>query len=382
MTSRPSSLAGSLAGSLVGPLVGSEAAREPPVLAIARAPAADAAARPRRIESLDHLRVYAALTVLFGHAIHFLRETDAYRDEQLAFYRQGTGALVFMAVAGFIALHTEADRFAVPGAAAGFFRKRMRRLVPLYWVFTTLWLVTALVAPGQIDKHELDPIHIACSYLFLPWPRPFDAVPKPILSPGWTLNYIAWFNALFAVAMLFGRRRGLALASGVLLAVGAVGLVAHRQTGIAAFFTDSYVLMFALGMACVPVQRALARRGFVIPMPASLLAVCALFWLSWVGGEGRGWQDLQPMACATAIVAIATLTGPVASPRFRAVWGALAKASYSIYLSQAFSLGVFVVALRLTGLGARVPFAVATAAAMVFGLVCGLVVHRVVERRL
>lgn len=353
-----------------------------PTSANGRAPAVDAAARPARIESLDHLRVYAALTVLFGHTIHFLREADAYRGQQLSLYRQGTGALVFMAVAGFIALHTESDRFARPGAARSFLWKRLRRLVPLYWVFTTLWLVVAIVAPGRIDKHELDPIHVTCSYLFLPWPRPFDGVPKPVLSPGWTLNYIAWFNALFAIALMFGRRLGLGLAIAVLLGVGGLGLVAHQQTGIAAFFTDSGVLMFGLGMACVPLQRSLARRGFLIPMPVSLLAVGLLFCLSWMGAEGRGWQDLLPMACATAIVAVATLTGTVGNRALRTVWGALAKASYSIYLSQAFSLGAFVVGLEMTGLGTRLPFAVAIAAAMVFSIVCGLFVHRFVEKRL
>src|SRR5262245_40443476 len=88
-----------------------------------------------RIDSVDHLRGYAAFTVLIGHAIHFLNKSEYYRDDSIPFYRQGSGPVVFMAVAAFIAMYTDGNKFGSTGSAWSFLTKRMLRITPLYWIF-------------------------------------------------------------------------------------------------------------------------------------------------------------------------------------------------------------------------------------------------------
>ena len=46
------------------------------------------------------------------------------------------------------------------------------RAVPLYWIFTTLFVLVALVLPNALFKAALDPSHIVKSYLFIPAEHP------------------------------------------------------------------------------------------------------------------------------------------------------------------------------------------------------------------
>jgi exopolysaccharide production protein ExoZ len=337
-----------------------------------------------RIDSLDHLRVYAAFTVVIGHAIHFLNKSPYYRDDGISFYRQGSGPVVFMAVAAFIAMYTDGHKFGSSTSAWNFLTKRMLRITPLYWIFTTLWLVIAFTLPSVLDHPDINFWHVVSSYFYLPYPRAHDGVPKPVLISGWTLNCIAWFYVLFAVCLTLPRRAGLALAVAVPIALCAAGFLFPHTSGVAAFFTDRYLIAFALGIAAIPLYSRLKNRGVGISLPLSIVGVCGLFVLSWMHDPQRsGSADLLKVSCAFCIVVLAALTKKLKEGGiFATTWAVLAESSFSIYLSQAFSLGGFVVLLRLTGINGSMPFLVALVAANVFALACGVLVYYVLEKPL
>jgi peptidoglycan/LPS O-acetylase OafA/YrhL len=341
-------------------------------------------AKRERIDSLDHLRVYAAFTVVIGHAIHFLNKSPYYRDDGISFYRQGSGPVVFMAVAAFIAMYTDGHKFGSTTAAWSFLTKRMLRITPLYWIFTTLWLFIALAIPRVLDHPDVDFWHVVCSYFYLPYPRAHDGVPKPVLISGWTLSCIAWFYVLFAVCLTLRRRIGLAVAAAVPIAMCAAGYLFPNTQGVAAFFSDRYMIAFSLGLAAIPIYSWLKKRGVAISLPWSIVGVCGLFVLSWMHYPQRsGSADLLKVSCAFCIVVVAALTKKLQEGGiFATTWGVLAQSSYSIYLSQAFSLGGFVVLLRLTGINGSMPFLVALIVANVFALACGVIVYYVLEKPL
>ena len=239
-----------------------------PAAAPAAAASADGGAR-QRIEAIDHLRVYAALTVLFGHSVHVMSESHV-THASAPFYRQGVGAVVFMAMAAFVACYSQRDRFGLPGAGRQYLVKQLTRIVPLYWLFSTLFVLVALWLPDRVDHGELGFGHVLGSYLFVPLPRPFDGRLRPILNPGWVLNYIVWFYVLFAACLACRRRAGLTLCTAVLLGLYGLGLV-FSFAGAASFFTDRYLLVLALGMACWRIHELLRDR-VSIPIPLSLSA--------------------------------------------------------------------------------------------------------------
>ncbi len=340
-------------------------------------PPADA--RSERLESIDHLRVVAALTVLFGHAVHSLHETRAFASHELGFFRQGIGPMVFLAIAGFVAAHGSRGEFGVRGAGMRYLGKRLVRLVPLYWLFTTLFLAVAWFAPQLVDHGGIDLRHALGSFAFWPVPRPGDGKLRPLLNPGWVLVLIVWFHAWFALCMRREQRTGLAWCVGGLFAMTSVGIL---LPGPAAweFFASRHAFVLACGVLCAIAHGKLASR-VSLPLIPALAAVAALFSLAWATSRSEG--DWPTIACAIGIVVVASLArGFREGGTFATLWGTLARASYSIYLSQAFTLAAFALVADQSGILVRVPFVAALTAIMAWSLACGVLCHRLVEQPL
>jgi exopolysaccharide production protein ExoZ len=60
----------------------------------------------------------------------------------------GSGVPLFFAISGFIMVVTSASAFGSWSAAVDFMRRRIIRIVPLYWLVTTFALVGILVMPS------------------------------------------------------------------------------------------------------------------------------------------------------------------------------------------------------------------------------------------
>ncbi len=338
--------------------------------------------RGARLASIDYLRVYAALTVVFGHALHFVAELPQFHGAQLAAYRQGSGALVFIGVAGFITLYTERERFGIPGRPVAFLARRVRRLLPLYWVFTTLWLCVALLLPQLLDRNVVDVGHVFSSYLMLPWPRAGDGALRPVLSPGWTLNYIIWFYVFFAAALCLRRGVGIGLMALVLMLLGIEGSVS-QPGGAMAFLLSPYWLVFVTAMAVIPLHGWCQRRSLALPPMVSLLLVGLLFFGSWQPDVASIGGQLVRMLLCWGIVVVAAVTAPFSGgSRSARLLSSLAGSSYSLYLSQAFSLGIFAVLVEVSGLDHVLTFVPLVLLAAGWAILVGLLVHRLVEQPL
>src|ERR1700722_10284960 len=126
-------------------------------------------ARPNpTIHSLQALRAIAALLVVVDHALLKLTNDDlANPATHLAWTLGSTGVYVFFVISGFIMVHVSWDNFGQPGATEAFLRRRIIRIVPLYWLGT-------IVALGY---HKISATHgaqdgwldLACSIGFIPY---------------------------------------------------------------------------------------------------------------------------------------------------------------------------------------------------------------------
>jgi peptidoglycan/LPS O-acetylase OafA/YrhL len=248
-----------------------------------------AAGAPRLVggflPGVQALRAVAAISVAFTHFLHDAIGNGADPNGWLrwaqTFMPWDAGVDIFFVISGFIIVHASAGLFAAAGGWARFIRRRLTRIVPLYWIMTTLFLVVMFAGPGRIHGDIGGPGYLAASYLFIPWARP-DGVVQPALGLGWTLNYEIFFYAVFAPLLLL--RRGLAVG---LLVLGLGGFVTYGQVfGFAntqlAVWSNPIVLEFAAGMGLALVETAgvalpgAARLGLILAALAALhLAVLA-----------------------------------------------------------------------------------------------------------
>lgn len=95
-----------------------------------------------------------------------------------------------------------------------YYQRRAARLVPLYWLFTTFWLVIAFGAPSLVTHSAPKIGHIVTSYAFIPYARE-DGQFNPILALGWTMNFIFLFDLITGLAIRFTRHTALTVIIGI-----------------------------------------------------------------------------------------------------------------------------------------------------------------------
>ena len=102
--------------------------------------AGDQRTESQTIGNLQILRLVAAAMVLFGHLNHEVLKKPALASGFVPFQPiwWHCGVDIFFVVSGFIMALITRDSFGQPGAGGQFLRARVMRLVPMYWLFTTL----------------------------------------------------------------------------------------------------------------------------------------------------------------------------------------------------------------------------------------------------
>jgi exopolysaccharide production protein ExoZ len=291
------------------------------------------------ISSLQICRGLAALLVVVGHSLHDLDSIAARAGlEPLhTSINWGCGIDIFFVISGFIMVHVAAPEFATPGAPWRFMSKRLARIVPLYWLVTTVLIVGALVAPSLLNVPIGGAQHIVSSYLFIPDWRPDMSVVRPVMALGWTLNYEMLFYVFFACAMFLPFPR--AVAALTIVFVG--GVIAKRvfqieQTQLA-FWMDPLVLEFLFGVYVGMAYRA----GWRLNGPTALI----LGALGFVGvatglpealGISIDANFIRYGVPAALLIAAATL-GPNLPDMLPVRFGAaLGDSSYALYLIHPF----------------------------------------------
>ncbi|MGB7036092.1 MAG: acyltransferase [Xanthobacteraceae bacterium] len=259
-----------------------------------------------------------------------------------------------LAISGFIMVVTSANAFGSLSAALDFMRRRVIRIVPLYWTVTTVALAALLIVPSLMTKTPPgDHAYIVSSYLFWPSLR-MDGEIRPLASMGWTLNLEMLFYVVFADCLIF--RRGVAMMAlfgtlGLLVAARVAGLLPGTALN---FWGDPIVLDFLVG-AAVGIA---FKNGWRISGLAALILAGAGFTLTFLCWIPQGEQSELPRRLAEAAPAVMIFAAAALGPQIDEKWklwrGALAigDASYGLYLWNPFALMLLYIFWR------KAPFAV------------------------
>jgi len=103
--------------------------------------------------SIQYLRGCAALMVVFHHLGLQLRRVG-YEGYWPSFLSSGVD--LFFVISGFIMWITTKRGI----TTLAFFRRRVIRIVPLYWLLTTFVLVILNAFPRMMHNDRLDPTHV------------------------------------------------------------------------------------------------------------------------------------------------------------------------------------------------------------------------------
>lgn len=312
---------------------------------------------------LQVLRFVAAMLVAVMHVTQAISIHITGRGEGVYWGTGAVGVDIFFVISGFVmALSTSRLPMQGParmGAAWIFMKRRILRIVPLYWFYTLLKAALIVAIPALAMKSTVVPSHLAASLAFVPTMAPWNLI-QPVLPVGWTLNFEMLFYVVFAAAIAIGAPR-IRFCLAIFLSIFLAGRYFTASVPLA-FYAQSIIFEFIIGVAFA---QALVRWG-----PGPVLAGAGLLVAGAVFTFALGWDPssdrLVPWGIGAAAIVLGTLwlepvieRMPLAKPL-----AFLGDASYSIYLSHTFVVPACVMALKRIGF---------TNNALVFVVTCAVV---------
>ncbi|MEZ5779556.1 MAG: acyltransferase [Paracoccaceae bacterium] len=332
---------------------------------------------PGTYGSIQMLRAAAALSVLVFHLGDPLKRLGHDGGWPSAF---SAGVDVFFVISGFIMWTTTRQK---PVSAADFLKRRLIRVVPMYWIVTSLVIAILIFGTNRVSTGALDWRHAISSYAFVAMEHPGrPGEIAPLLLVGWTLNYEMAFYGLFALSLCLKARARL---WGLLLTLAGLALLGAASDGFGGapgFYTAPIVLEFALGIMIavrVAAGRWLSGKAAWTSVALGLL----LLALSPSEISRTGGDRLIAYGLPAGLIVMGALSLERGGLAFTARLPLLiGQASYTIYLVHgvALSAGVSVwlrLGLPSDGPAWRLAFALSVASA---AALAGLLSWRFVER--
>jgi exopolysaccharide production protein ExoZ len=249
-----------------------------------------------------------------------------------------------------------------------FSQRRVIRIVPMYWLATTLKLVMMVLAGEFVLHARFSLVDTVMSYLFLPT-RNSDGNLFPLLGVGWTLNFEMLFYLLFAVA-LFLRVSAFRFVGPILFSLAAGAFFRQNDWPAFSFYLNPIVLDFFFGMLIA----SACLRGKYLPRSAAVLSVFAGLLLLLVFPVTLWHTSLSGVSAAMIIVGVVALEAWFTwVPRWLIY---LADASYVIYLFH--PLVAPAAPMLLSKLNMPYPL-VSIALSICIALLAGCFIHKLVE---
>lgn len=269
-------------------------------------------------DSIQTLRGIAALFVVLEH-VRFL----------------GCGAFgvdIFFCISGFMIM------FSTHKSAEGFLRKRLIRILPLYYFMTAGTFLLLLLFPGMFQQTKADPVFLVKSLLFIP----FDiggGVLQPLMRIGWTVNCEMLFYLLFLIAMHISHRyRGL-VCSAFLGLIVLLEQLLPLEWDVLTFYGNPVMLEFVLGIivyyviwAIYESHRSKPLPGFLLPLAATaFVGIFVLLLASYHHINVLGFRRLFFWGLPAAVLVLCSFVVGLflKMPRFSVTLGNM---SYSLYL--------------------------------------------------
>ncbi len=310
------------------------------------------------------LRAIAATSVVYFHTF-----------ENPHFGRFGVD--VFFVISGFVMAMIVANG----QSAMDFAVQRIVRIVPLYWVVTTVFVAAAKIRPDLAPSTDPGVFDYVRSLFFIPYFKQ-DGTLSPIITMGWTLNYEMYFYLCVCASMAMSRKHSGWIASGLLLMLYL--LIGKAAGGPAAreFFGNEMQIEFLLGMLIFTMY---CRGWMRVPAPM-LIFGGALAYSLMAAGEMKyaAVNRAVVFALPSALLVYCGIALESAVTRMPArlldILVGVGNASYSTYLTHYFVVqSVKKVVLQKIGVSFSPIWVVAT---VLMALLVGHVIDGVVDKPL
>lgn len=338
------------------------------------------------LRNIQISRGVAALIVLLAHANLMVGKTlfDG------ALIIGWCGVDFFFVLSGFIIYMTSSRYVGVSGQLRPYLLRRIKRVFPIYWIYTVLVLflagfVFAVTGVNLISYADLSIVGLIQTTLLLPSDVPAGVM--PVLPVAWTLSYELLFYALFGIALLVKPKvsLGLALAWVVAISAGANGFFeGASHTSLLWVLIQTRNLEFLMG--CLSAWAVCSNRIHVGLGRPMLCVGLLMLTASWVNAHFQfRWAPQTeflvfgvPFFFIVTGSALLDLKGNTAHRLLSRVAVFLGDASYSIYLVHY----TVILVICTVGMSLHLPAITTFSIAVVMSVSAGIIAFTLIERPL
>lgn len=297
----------------------------------------------KKLHSLQALRALAALLVVADHSLT-LAVGSAYPKQPItsyAWFLGEQGVAIFFIISGFIMVTTTYNLPSSISTSWNFLKKRALRVVPLYWLYTALACV--LIALNVWNRpFPITPDRVANSALFLPYSDGLGAM-RPILGPGWTLNYEMGFYLAFSLLLLLGARAAVVGLWLLFATLVALGLTQHQPNlfedprNIFEFWSNPIILLFAAGATLGLLRERFADTSIKIDALSCAIVLMTASFATFTL-TNHAFALTSPAKFGYWAIDLAIVSACIFGSNKKTKLETLGDASYTLYLSHIFVL--------------------------------------------
>lgn len=291
------------------------------------------------------------------------------------FWVGGSGVDLFFIISGYIMC---TSTYGQNLNFVQFIIRRIKRIMPLYWLATTLALIVFLYNPKLVNSSGGE-TSIWASYTLFPNGKRF------LNDNGWTLSYEFFFYFIFGLFIHKGTYRAIQASSLLLLLLLIIGLCFNVNEQAFIFSTKSFLIEFAYGMGCFYLFNLKSiRLNNKYALGLFLLGVI-LFPLQLFLGipDTEKWRGLVwGIKMLLIFAGLLSLEDPIRRSAFlfKGLLLAIGDSSYSLYLIHPFVLSGTAICLKHFGMASN-PW-LFTIILILFSVAAGYFVYLYIERPL
>ncbi len=349
----------------------------------------------RKLPVVQIMRFFAASAVIAAHADQraAIAFSDIYQNRVIFSFQHlrqlgFCGVDLFFIISGFIMVWVSFDKFKIAGSPLQFMKHRLIRIVPPYWVYTSLALIILVFAPSLFNNAPyLDWKWIICSYIFIPAIDPLGRQ-LPLLFVGWTLNYEMYFYIIFAILLSFRIHIAIISITIFFLLSSVIGSLYSFTFPLLIQNTSWILLEFVFGIWIGYFFRRshwLSKSvSYVLLSVGGLVLMLTIIYFpeSLSFGFGLYSQRLLLWGIPLALIfaAIVSLFRSLPDNWLVRSMEQAGDASYSIYLFQLFALPGFAYIFKFAGLDRFIHIDLLILALVICSIFAGYIAYLVVEK--
>lgn len=232
------------------------------------------------------LRALAVILVIYNHSMIICIDNKYLSVQQNFLYLQhwtSIGLDLFFVISGLIMAIVARSYSRKPSGWFNFFLKRVVRIIPLYWLYSTV-----VYFERHIIKHAVEPGEIVKTLLFFPVLAAKNAI-YPIIGQGWSLTYEMYFYILIVIFLLLKSKHIFITLLSTMVIFAIAGYVINPADTTLKFLVTPILIEFALGVAVgigyhyitthTKINlKAIKTGGIIATLTGILLMLASLFY--------------------------------------------------------------------------------------------------------